>query len=53
MARKFDLSWKEVFEIDSEFQSLIRAEQIKKETLSQRIQKLKFTHTQAAKIELK
>jgi hypothetical protein len=32
---------------------LIRAEKIKKENLEKLIQKLKFTHTQAAKVELK
>jgi hypothetical protein len=47
------LTWKEVYEIDSEFRSLIKAETIKKEMLDARIQKLKFTHSQAAQIELK
>jgi hypothetical protein len=45
MAKKFDLSLKEVYEVDSEFQSLIRAEKIKRESLEAKIQKLKFTHT--------
>ena len=45
MAHKYDLSWKEVYEVESEFQSLIRAEKIKKENLEKTIQKLKFTHT--------
>ena len=53
MAHKYDLSWKEVYEVESEFQSLIRAEKIKKDNLEKTIQKLKFTHTQAAKVELK
>lgn len=53
MATKYDLSWKEVYEIDSEFQSLRRAEAIKKESIEKMIQKLKFTHTQAAKVEQK
>lgn len=32
---------------------MIRAEKIKRDQLEQKIQKLKFTHTQAAKVEQK
>lgn len=53
MAKTYDLSWKEVYEIDSEFQSLIKAEKVKLDQLEAKIQKLKFTHTQLAKEELK
>jgi hypothetical protein len=37
MARKYGLSWKEVYEVESEFQSLIRAERIKKGNLEKTI----------------
>jgi hypothetical protein len=33
MAKKFDLSWKEVYEIDSEFHSLIKVEKIRVDSL--------------------
>ncbi len=53
MATKYDLTWKAIYEIDSEFQSLIRAEKLKREHLLKRLEKLKFTHTQAARLEQK
>jgi hypothetical protein len=37
MAHKYALSWKEVFEVESEFQSLVRAEKIKRENLDKTI----------------
>jgi hypothetical protein len=33
MAKKYGLSWKEVYEVDSEFQSMVRAEKLKRESI--------------------
>jgi hypothetical protein len=42
-----------VYEIDSEFQGMVRAEKLRRENIDKMVQKLKFTRTQAAKVELK
>eukprot|EP00347_Sterkiella_histriomuscorum_P008838 403343544 len=41
-ASKYDLSWKEIFELDSEFQSLLKIEKETKEVLLKRVQEMRF-----------
>ncbi|CDW85058.1 UNKNOWN [Stylonychia lemnae] len=39
---KYDLSWKEIYELDSEFQSLLQIEKENKDKLLKRVQEMRF-----------
>lgn len=41
-ARKYDLSWKEIYELDSEFQSLLKIERENRELALRKQQESKF-----------
>ena len=41
-AKKYDLSWKEIYELDSEFQSLLTIEKETKEAMLKKVNEMRF-----------